>query len=119
MEQESLQQASLYEALVPIADQVKIGSYNMRIDPIKTQKEATYQLVLDILKRSSCYNAFLIKADLDNQKYEIGVELFQEILCISPRVPNKEFVEPPPHDTLVSFFKQLGYKGSLELVSDM
>ncbi|GJT44336.1 retrovirus-related pol polyprotein from transposon TNT 1-94 [Tanacetum coccineum] len=144
MEQEDLQQAALDEALVPIADQVKIGSCNMRIDPTKNQKEATYQLTLDILKLSSCCNAFLITADvpqiymqqfwytisknkdtssyqfqLDNQKFEIGVELFQEILRITPRVPNKEFVEPPPHDALVSFVKQLGYNGSLELISKM
>ncbi|GJV76865.1 hypothetical protein Tco_1508449, partial [Tanacetum coccineum] len=93
MEQKNPQQAALDEALVPIVDQVKINSFNMRIDPTKKQKEATYQVTLDILKLSSCYNAFLIITD--------------------------EFVEPPPHDALVSFLKQLGYKGSLELVSDM
>nr|GEW04567.1 hypothetical protein [Tanacetum cinerariifolium] len=95
--QEDLQQAALDEALVPIASQVKIGSFNMRIDPTRNQKEAIYQLTLDILNLSSCYNAFIITAD--------------EILLITLRVPNKEFVEPPPHDSLVSFIKQLGYKG--------
>ncbi|GJU52951.1 hypothetical protein Tco_1226665 [Tanacetum coccineum] len=91
----------------------------MRIDPTKKQKEATYQVVLDILKLSPCYNAFLITTDLDNKKFEIGVELFCEILRICPRVPDKEFLTPPPHDALVSFLKQLGYKGSLELLSDL
>ncbi|GKD34546.1 hypothetical protein Tco_1250055 [Tanacetum coccineum] len=56
---------------------------------------------------------------LDNKKFEIGVELFHEIIRISLRVPNKEFVAPPPHDALVTFVKQLGYKGSLDLVSDL
>ncbi|GJY72734.1 hypothetical protein Tco_0477165 [Tanacetum coccineum] len=93
MEQENLQQAALDEALVPIVDQVKIGSCNMRIEPLKTQKEPTYQLTMDILKQYSCYNAFLVTVD--------------------------EFVEPPPHDALVSFIKQLGYKGALELVSEI
>ncbi|GKE67010.1 hypothetical protein Tco_1521171 [Tanacetum coccineum] len=64
MEQEDLQQAALYKALVPIADQVKIGSCNMRTDPTKSQKEATYQLSLDIIKQYSCYNAFLRTADV-------------------------------------------------------
>ncbi|GJW21556.1 hypothetical protein Tco_0032178 [Tanacetum coccineum] len=58
-------------------------------------------------------------AKLDNQKFEIGVELFCEVLYITPRVPNQEFIEPPPHDELVSFVKELGYTGSLELVSKM
>nr|GEV05467.1 putative reverse transcriptase domain-containing protein [Tanacetum cinerariifolium] len=35
------------------------------------------------------------------------------------KVPNKEFVTPPPHDALVTFIKQLGYKGSLDLISDI
>ncbi|GJU91719.1 hypothetical protein Tco_1304142 [Tanacetum coccineum] len=48
---------------------------------------------------------------LDNKNFEIGVELFREILCICPRIPNKEFVAHP-HDSL-------GNKGSLEFLSDM
>ncbi|GJT06966.1 retrovirus-related pol polyprotein from transposon TNT 1-94 [Tanacetum coccineum] len=59
MEQEDIQQAAFNEALVPIADQVKIG------------------------------------------------------------VPNKKFIEPHSHNELVTFLKQLGYKGSLELISEL
>ncbi|GKA86934.1 hypothetical protein Tco_0808645 [Tanacetum coccineum] len=135
MEQENIQKAALDEALVSTDDRVKIDSCNMRIDPSKKQKEATYQVVLYILKLSPCYNAFLITADvpeinmqqfwftitkiknyssyqfqLDNQKFQIGVELFREIIRISSRVPNKEYVAPPPHDALVTFLKQLVIK---------
>ncbi|GJY57917.1 hypothetical protein Tco_0457809 [Tanacetum coccineum] len=105
---------ALDEALVPIDDQVKIGACNMGIDPLKMQKEPTYQLTLDILKQYSCYNAFLKTAN-----FEVDAELFREVLQITPKVPNQEFVEPPPHDDLVSFVKQLGYTSSLELVSEM
>ncbi|GJS89085.1 hypothetical protein Tco_0771721 [Tanacetum coccineum] len=105
MDKEDIQQAAHYEALVPIADQVKTDSCNMRIDPTKKQKEATYQVVLDILNLSSCYNAFLITVD--------------EILRITPRVSNKEFIKPPPRDALVSFLKLLSLKGSLDLVFEM
>ncbi|GKD88242.1 hypothetical protein Tco_1363749, partial [Tanacetum coccineum] len=90
---------ALDEALVPIVDQVKIGSCDMRIDLSKMQKQY------------SCYNAFLITTDvpqiymqqfwytisknkntssyqfqLDNKKFEIKVELFHEILRVKPRV---------------------------------
>ncbi|GJX24426.1 retrovirus-related pol polyprotein from transposon TNT 1-94 [Tanacetum coccineum] len=99
--------AALDEALVPIADQVKIGSCNMRIDPSKKQKEPTYQLALDIIKQYSCYNAFLIIADVP--------QIYKQQFW----VPNQEFIEPPPHDDLVSFVKQLGYTGSLELVLEI
>ncbi|GJW83256.1 hypothetical protein Tco_0156401 [Tanacetum coccineum] len=36
----------------------------MRIDLTKNQKEAIYQLTLDIIKQYSCYNAFLITIDV-------------------------------------------------------
>ncbi|GJS46111.1 hypothetical protein Tco_0596232 [Tanacetum coccineum] len=81
----------------------------MMIDPTNTQKEATYQVILDVLKLSPCYNAFLILADVP--------EIYMH--HISPRVPNEEFVAPPPHDALVTFLKSLGYKGALEYVVDL
>ncbi|GKC64341.1 hypothetical protein Tco_1096939 [Tanacetum coccineum] len=47
-------------------------------------------------------NILLIKSSglLDNKKFEIGVEIFCNILRICPRVPDKEFLTPPPHDAL-------------------
>ncbi|GKD36771.1 hypothetical protein Tco_1256978, partial [Tanacetum coccineum] len=62
--QEQIQQAAMDQALVSLDDRVKIGSCNMRIDPTKKQKESTYQVILDILKLSPCYNAFLITTDV-------------------------------------------------------
>ncbi|GJU46765.1 hypothetical protein Tco_1204031 [Tanacetum coccineum] len=41
-----------------------MSNTNMRIDPSQTQKEETYQVILDIIKNSACYNAFLITADV-------------------------------------------------------
>ncbi|GJR01084.1 hypothetical protein Tco_0524068 [Tanacetum coccineum] len=116
-DQEDIQQAALDEALVSTVDRVKIGSCNMIIDPTKNQKEATYQVFWFTITKNK--NSSLYQFQLDNQKFEISVELFWEILRITPRVPNKEFIEPPPHDALVSFLKQLGYKGSLDLVFEM
>ncbi|GKB24289.1 hypothetical protein Tco_0863690 [Tanacetum coccineum] len=64
MNQEQIQQAPRDEPLVPTNDRVKIGSSNMRLDSTLIQTEETYQLILDIIKTSSCYNAFLIIADV-------------------------------------------------------
>ncbi|GJW44103.1 hypothetical protein Tco_0072902 [Tanacetum coccineum] len=109
MTQAEIQQAALDEALVSTDYRVMIGSCNMRIDPTKKKKEATHQVILDILKLSPCYNAFLITADV--------LEIYMQYIYL--RVPNKEFVAPPPHDLLVTFIKSLGYKGSLEFISDL
>ncbi|GJY77425.1 hypothetical protein Tco_0482541 [Tanacetum coccineum] len=57
-------EVALDDALVALDDHDMIGKCNMRIDSTKTQKEATYQVVLDTLKLNPCYNAFLITADV-------------------------------------------------------
>ncbi|GJS70376.1 hypothetical protein Tco_0703217 [Tanacetum coccineum] len=119
MNQEQIQQAALDQALVSIDDQVKISSRNMRIDPTK-QKEATYQVVLDILKLSPCYDAFLITSDVPQiYMHQFWFTIAKNKNSSLYQVPNKEFVAPPPHDAPVTFLKQLGYKGSLDLISDI
>ncbi|GJZ67216.1 hypothetical protein Tco_0630456 [Tanacetum coccineum] len=119
MNQEQIQQATNDEALVPTADRVKISTINMWIDPTLTPKEETNQVNLDIIKTLPCYNAFLITGDVP----EIYIQQFwftvKKILCICPRVPNEEFVEPPSKESLLTFLIELGYKGQLNQLSSM
>ncbi|GJX12977.1 hypothetical protein Tco_0204735 [Tanacetum coccineum] len=106
------------------------------MDPNLDQKEDIYQVALDIIKNTPCYNAFIISADvyeiymqqfwyiikkvkkfsfyqfdLDNKTCQIDVELFREILDTCLNVQNQEFIVPPSHDSLMDFLLDLGYKG--------
>ncbi|GKC96457.1 hypothetical protein Tco_1161899 [Tanacetum coccineum] len=133
------QQVALDNALVAPENRVQIGKCNMRIDPIKTLKEITYQVVLDSLALSFLYPAFLITAEvpkiymhqfwhtitkiknsssykfkLDKKKCTINVEVFRDILQICPRLPNKEFDAPPSDEEIVTFIKELGHKGDIK-----
>ncbi|GJT08788.1 hypothetical protein Tco_0843250 [Tanacetum coccineum] len=135
MNQEQIQQAARDEALVPSADRIKINYTNMRIDPTMTQKEETYKVILDIIKNSACYNAFLVIADvlkiymqqfwnivkkvkkssfyefdLDDKKCRVDAKLFRKILDISPRFHNKDFIIPPSKESMITFLYELGYK---------
>ncbi|GKE97522.1 hypothetical protein Tco_0020873 [Tanacetum coccineum] len=99
------QQVTLDDALVAPENCFVIGKCNMRIEPSKTQKEATFQVVLDTLKLSPYYQTFSVTADvpeiymhqfwftiskikdtssyqfkLDKKKFRMGVEVFREIL---------------------------------------
>ncbi|GKA13107.1 hypothetical protein Tco_0692653 [Tanacetum coccineum] len=114
-------QVTLDEALVPTNDRVVFNKSNMRIYPSKTQKEATYQVVLDTLKLSPYYNAFLITADfkLDNKSYRVGLKVFCEVLQIYPRLPKQKFVEPPSYEETVAFIKEISYKGDLESITEL
>ncbi|GKA70254.1 retrovirus-related pol polyprotein from transposon TNT 1-94 [Tanacetum coccineum] len=62
--QEEIQEAAHEETWVPRAERVKTSSTNLRIDPTMTQKEETYQVILDILKNTSFYNAFTTTANV-------------------------------------------------------
>ncbi|GKF30127.1 hypothetical protein Tco_0096469, partial [Tanacetum coccineum] len=111
------QQRALDDVLVAPDDRAIIGKCNMRIEPTKTQKEATYQVVLDTLKLSTCYKAFLATADvpgiymhqfwftvtkikdsssykfkLDNKTFKFRVEVFRDVLQICPTLPKQEFI---------------------------
>ncbi|GJW86936.1 hypothetical protein Tco_0162276 [Tanacetum coccineum] len=142
MAQENQQQDRADEELVLITDQVKIGLSNFRIALEKRQPELIYQLCLDILKQFYFFNAFTRTAYvleiymqqlwhtmtvnlitqtyyfmLDDQTFEIGADLLRDALQITPKFLDQPFVEPPPHDDLVSFIKQLGYSESFDQIS--
>ncbi|GJV04142.1 hypothetical protein Tco_1337711 [Tanacetum coccineum] len=132
IKQDKAQQVARNEKLVPSNERVKIGKSNLRMDPSVTQREETYQVVLDIINNTLCYNAFLISIDvpkiymqqfwftirkvkkssfcqfdIDNKTCQIDVEIFQEILDICP--PNKVFTVPPSSsDSLIEFLLELG-----------
>nr|GEX92281.1 hypothetical protein [Tanacetum cinerariifolium] len=89
------------------------------MDHFVTQKKEIYQVVLDIIKNTPCYNAFIISAnvpeiymqqflltikkakkssfyqfDLDNKSCQNDVELFQEILDVCPKITCINLGEP-------------------------
>ncbi|GJR35373.1 hypothetical protein Tco_1211057 [Tanacetum coccineum] len=139
------QKSALNNALVSPDNRVKIGKCNIRIIPTMKKKEPTYQVVLDALALSPLYPAFLITYEvpkiymqqfwhtitkikdsssyqfkLDKKKCRVDVEVFRDILQIRPRLPNQEVVEPLSSDEeLVSFIKELGYKGDIKSVTEV
>ncbi|GJR71615.1 hypothetical protein Tco_0083980 [Tanacetum coccineum] len=58
MRKEQAQQAARDEKLVPTEYRVKIGKSNLRMDPTLTQKEETYQVMLDIIRNTPCTTPF-------------------------------------------------------------
>ncbi|GJW36337.1 hypothetical protein Tco_0059257 [Tanacetum coccineum] len=61
------QQVSLDNALVAPKKRLKIEKCNARIEFSKPQREETYQVLLDALKLSPCYPAFLIFAKVPEE----------------------------------------------------
>ncbi|GKE88326.1 hypothetical protein Tco_1565801 [Tanacetum coccineum] len=117
-------QIALDDALVAPADRLKIGKCNLRLSSDVTSKEATLQVVYDVLKLTPFYKAFQVTADapeiymqefwasayvhnrsvrfkMNNKKHILGLDQFRDILQIFPKVGNKKFVEPPLDKTLI------------------
>ncbi|GKE56993.1 hypothetical protein Tco_1496178, partial [Tanacetum coccineum] len=125
-------QIALDDALVAPADRLKIGKCNLRLSSDITSKEATLQVVYDVLKLTPFYKAFQVTADapeiymqefwasayvhnrsvrfkMNNKKHIIGLEQFRDILQICPKVGNKKFVDPPLEKEIIIFLASLGY----------
>ncbi|GKA93197.1 hypothetical protein Tco_0815183 [Tanacetum coccineum] len=135
-------QIALDDALVAPANRLKIGKCNLRLSSDITSKEATLQVVYDVLKLTPFYKAFQVTADapeiymqefwasayvhnrsvrfkMNNKKHIIGLEQFRDILQICPRVGNKKFVDPPLEKELLIFLASLGHSGDIRKLTDV
>ncbi|GJW30184.1 retrovirus-related pol polyprotein from transposon TNT 1-94 [Tanacetum coccineum] len=134
-------QIALDDALVAPADRLKIGKCNLRLSSDVTSKEATLQVVYDVLKsllstgfqvtqmlqRYTCRNSgFMtyvhnrsVRFKMNNKKHIIGLEQFRDILQICPKVGNKKFVDPPLEKEILIFLASLGHSGDIRKLTDV
>ncbi|GKA64858.1 hypothetical protein Tco_0764565 [Tanacetum coccineum] len=98
------QQAKLDLELVPKKKRLEIGKCNRRLNPGKTQREPTFQVVLDALALTPCYSEFLTTTD---------------VLEICPGVHVQDFDKLPTDEVIVSFFKELGHTGEIKSITDV
>ncbi|GKA37028.1 retrovirus-related pol polyprotein from transposon TNT 1-94 [Tanacetum coccineum] len=62
--QETQQVAPRDEKYVPFTKRVKISSTNVRLETTVPQKEETFQVVIDLVKKSSCFKDFTISTNV-------------------------------------------------------
>ncbi|GJT45149.1 hypothetical protein Tco_0953864 [Tanacetum coccineum] len=98
------QQAKLDLELVPKEKRLEIRKCNGRLNPGKTQREPTFQVVLDALALTPCYSTFLTTTDVPE-------------ICL--RVHGQDFDELPTDEVIVSFFKELSHTGEIKSITDI
>ncbi|GKA24380.1 hypothetical protein Tco_0710413 [Tanacetum coccineum] len=126
------------EKWVPFTERVKISSTNVRLETTVPHKKETFQVVIDLIKNSSCFKAFTISIDvleifmqqfwytikkvqgtdsyefiLANKKCVVNVDVFRTILDICPRLEGVNFTDVLDDDTTLAFLIKLGYKAPL------
>ncbi|GJZ69635.1 hypothetical protein Tco_0633185 [Tanacetum coccineum] len=122
------EQIALDDALVAPANRLKIGKCNLRLSSDLTSKEATLQVVYDVLKLTPFYKAFQASADvpeiymqefwatasvhnrsirfkMNNKKHIVNLEYFREMLQICPIIRNQKFDEPPFEQEILTFLR--------------
>ncbi|GJU25232.1 hypothetical protein Tco_1163853 [Tanacetum coccineum] len=105
-------------------------------------KEATLQVVYDVLKLTPFYKAFQITADvlkiymqefwatatvhhhsirfkMNNKKHIVNLENFREMLQICPKLPNQQFKELPFEEVILRFLKDLGHSGEIKMITNV
>ncbi|GKD49038.1 hypothetical protein Tco_1278014 [Tanacetum coccineum] len=86
-------QIALDDALVAPADRLKIGKCNLRLSSDITSKEATLQVVYDVLKLTPFYKAFQVTAD--------APEIYMQEFWASAYVHNRSCLSgTPSYDSL-------------------
>ncbi|GJY35810.1 hypothetical protein Tco_0421188 [Tanacetum coccineum] len=137
------QKTKLDLKLVPKENRLDIGKCNGRIPRGLKPKEETFQVVLDALALTLCYPAFLITADvpevymhqfwnciykhddfyrfkIDKKKrFKLTLEVFRDIFQIFPRVPGHDFDALPSEEDTISFLRDLGHTGVINLLNDV
>ncbi|GKB36629.1 RNA-directed DNA polymerase, eukaryota, reverse transcriptase zinc-binding domain protein [Tanacetum coccineum] len=136
------QQIALDDALVTPANRLKIGKSNLRLSSGLNSKEATLQVVYDVLKLTPFYKAFQITADvleiymqefwatatvhhhsiyfrMNNKKHIVNLEYFREMLQICPKLTNQQFKELPFKEEILTFLKDLGHSEDIKVITNV
>nr|GEU70142.1 monodehydroascorbate reductase [Tanacetum cinerariifolium] len=113
---------------------VPIGKSNCYLDVEKSQSNPIYKIVVDILKHTNFYRAYIAsltiqsiyiqqfwdtirydkttrcyKCQLDEQWFDLTKDTLRDALQITPVNNNKAFSSPTSSDALINFVNDLGY----------
>ncbi|GJV43280.1 retrovirus-related pol polyprotein from transposon TNT 1-94 [Tanacetum coccineum] len=99
------------ETMKHLADE--IGKSNLRLSSDLKSKEATLQVVYDVLKLTPFYKAFQITADVPE------IYMQEEMLQICPKLLNQQFKELPVEEALLTFLRDLGHSDEIKMITDV
>ncbi|GJX04530.1 hypothetical protein Tco_0190446 [Tanacetum coccineum] len=105
------QQKALDDALVAPMDRLEFDKCNMRLKTDIKPKEATFQVVLDVLALIPFYQAFLIDAEV------LGIYMQEFWATIS--VHKQKFEDLLWEHDILSFIRHLGQSGDIIYLSDV
>ncbi|GKB40939.1 hypothetical protein Tco_0885881, partial [Tanacetum coccineum] len=132
------------EQIVPRSQWLTIGKSNLLFNAQKIQKNPIFQISVDILSNTNFFQAFTASANVpaiylqqfwntmkynektgvyscqvDEQWFDLSVDLLRKALAITPVIPAHPFELPPSGNTVIDFVNELGYPEPVEIVSNI
>ncbi|GJU40583.1 hypothetical protein Tco_1193540 [Tanacetum coccineum] len=118
--QEIQQVTARDEKWVPSTERVKTSPTNVRLETTVHQKEETFQVIIDVIKNSTCFKAFTISAEVPESLCSSSSTVSRrKILDICPRVEGEEFTMVQDDDATLTFITDLGHKDTAEATVDV
>ncbi|GJT25945.1 hypothetical protein Tco_0895882 [Tanacetum coccineum] len=132
------------EQIVPRSQWLTIGKSNLLFNAQKIQKNPIFQISVDILSNTNFFHVFTASANVpaiylqqfwntmkynektgvyscqvDEQWFDLSVDLLRKALAITPVNPTHPFELPPSGDMVIDFVNELGYPEPVEIVSNI
>ncbi|GJX42161.1 hypothetical protein Tco_0257151 [Tanacetum coccineum] len=136
--------ADVPEIYMQHSNHLRIPLSNLKIALERIQTEVIFKVCLEVLKKQSFFNAFILSADvpviymqqfwytvtqelstqkfyfqLDNQVMEVNADLIRNALKINPRITDHPFTSPPPEKAIINFIDQLGCNKKFNVLSNL
>ncbi|GKA42864.1 hypothetical protein Tco_0735524 [Tanacetum coccineum] len=107
------EQIALDDALVAPAKRLNISKSNLRLSSDLKSKEATLQVVYDVLKLTPFYKAFQITVDVPK------IYMQEQMLQICPKLLDQQFEELPFEEEILTFLRDIGHSGEIKVITDV
>ncbi|GKB17239.1 hypothetical protein Tco_0851162, partial [Tanacetum coccineum] len=101
------EQIALDDALVAPANRLKIGKTDIP------------EIYMQEFWATSTVHHHLIRFKMNNQKHNLNLEYFREMLQICPKLPNQQFEELPFEEAILTFLRDLGHSGEIKMITDV
>nr|GEV28988.1 hypothetical protein [Tanacetum cinerariifolium] len=106
--QETEQVVARDEGWVPAAERVKIIPMNVRLETTVKQKEETFQVVIDVIKNSTCFKAFTISVDPTKSVWLMLKSLGRYLISVQEKkgeeVKARKYAISSIHQAIIDYF---------------
>ncbi|GJT11189.1 retrovirus-related pol polyprotein from transposon TNT 1-94, partial [Tanacetum coccineum] len=106
------EQQALDDAIVPREQHLTIGSSFL----ITVSVPAIY---MQEFWNTDSYHKHTIRFKMNKKSYSFDLDTFRNILQICPKLPGQHFVDTPFKEDILAFMRELGYSGTIKLLSDV